>query len=104
MKVAALNAMLVGTFGMIDGAHAQLSPSFRAPCAERQTLASWCPVQLSQEGWSLKYETESPRDLMDSHWRYEVWTREQSAVVCALVDGRGGIRVNACTELSEVHR
>jgi len=104
MRVAAFNVMLAGTFGLATGAQAQPSPSFHAACADEPTLASWCPAQLSREGWSLKYKTESPPDLMDAHWRYEVWIREQLAVVCALVDGRGGVRVNACTELSEVDR
>jgi hypothetical protein len=104
MKAAAFNAVLAGTFGLVGGAHAQVSPSFHSACPDGTTIASWCPAQLSKEGWKLKYETESPRDLMDAHWRYEIWVGEQSAVICALVDGRGGVRVNDCGELSEVDR
>jgi hypothetical protein len=99
----ALTAMLAGTFGLVGGAHAQLSQSFHAACPKAPTIASWCPDQLSKEGWTLKYKTESSPEMMDVYWRYEVWTREKLAVVCALVGGRGGNRVNDCKELSEVH-
>jgi hypothetical protein len=104
MKPLALNAILAGMFGFIGGAQAQISPSFHSACPESKTVANWCPAQLSQEGWKLKYETESPRDLMDSFWRYEVWIRERTAIVCALVGGRDGLRINGCNELSEVNR
>ena len=103
MRMQALTAILAGTFGLVGGAHAQLSQSFRAACPKASTVASWCPDQLSKEGWTLKYMTESPLEMMDLYWRYEVWTREKLAVVCALVGGRGGLRVNDCKELSEVH-
>jgi hypothetical protein len=104
MRQVALNAILASTFGLVGGAQAQISPSFYSACPERTTIARWCPSQLSKEGWKLKYQSESPRDLMDSYWRYEVWIREQVAAVCALIGGRGGIRVNDCTELNEVDR
>jgi hypothetical protein len=104
MRQVALNAILAGTFGLVGDAHAQISPSFHSACPEPTTIARWCPPQLSKEGWKLKYKSESPRDLMDSSWLYEVWVREQVAVVCALVSGRGGIRINDCRELNEVDR
>jgi hypothetical protein len=104
VRTAVLQVIFAATFGIIGGAQAQISPSFYSACPERTTIASWCPAQLSKEGWKLVYETESPRDLMDASWRYEVWIREPLAVVCALVGGRGGIRVNNCRELSEVAR
>jgi hypothetical protein len=103
VRTVALTAILAGTFGLIGSAHAQPSQSFRSACPDKPTLARWCPDQVSKEGWSLKYKTESSQDLMDVYWRYEVWTRERLAVVCALVGGRGGVRVNSCQELSEVH-
>lgn len=103
MRMVALTAILAGTFGLVGGAHAQLSQSFRAACPAAPASASWCPDQLSKEGWTLKYRTESSQDVMDAYWRYEVWTREKLAVVCALVSNRGGDRVNGCKELREVH-
>ena len=102
MRVPALTAILAATVGLAGGAHAQLSPSFLSACTEK--AASWCPQRISREGWTLKYEAESPKDLMDAYWRYEVWTREKLAVVCVLAGGRGGIRMNGCKELSEVHQ
>jgi len=104
MKGGAFSAMLAGTFGLAGGAYAQLSPAFRSACPEAQTLASWCPAQLSQQGWTLKYKSESPQDLMDAYWRYEVWTREGSAALCEFNGGRGGPKANRCIELSEVGR
>jgi hypothetical protein len=59
---------------------------------------------LSKEGWKLKYESVSPRDLMDLSWRYEVWIRERAAVLCGLSGSRGGRKMNFCKELSEVDR
>jgi hypothetical protein len=96
-----LNAIMLSAFGVAGAAQAQLSPAFQRCPGEMTKAFNWCPAQLSQEGWRLKYETESPRDLMDSYWRYEVWIRERLAVVCAMVGGRSGIRINGCKELKE---
>ena len=101
MRTLAIGAMLVGASGFA-GAQAQIPSSLYSGCPERKTIDNWCPAQLVKDGWKLKYETESPRDLADSYWRYQVWTRERLAVVCALVGGRGGIRINGCEELKEV--
>ena len=103
MRMMALTAILAGTFGLIGGAHAQLSQSFHSACPGKPTSANWCPDQISKEGWTLKYKTEIPQDLMDVHYRYEVWTREKQAVVCVQRSARSVDRVNSCTELSEVH-
>jgi hypothetical protein len=102
----ALNAVLAGTFGFVSGADAQVPPAFSSSksCPDRTTGGVWCPSQLSKEGWKLKYQSDSPRDLADAYWRYEVWAREPVTVVCALVGGRGGIRVNDCQVLNEVDR
>jgi hypothetical protein len=59
---------------------------------------------LSKEGWKLKYESVSPRDLMDVSWRYEVWVRERAAVLCGLSANRGARTSKFCKELSEVDR
>jgi hypothetical protein len=104
--MVALTAILAGTFGLIGGAHAQLSQAFRAACDGSPTGARWCPGQISKEGWTLKYKAESPQDMADGYSRYEVWIREKLAVVCVqLVSERSGSRsrVNSCQELSEVH-
>jgi hypothetical protein len=100
----ALTAILAGMFGLTGGAHAQLSQSFHSACPGKRASASWCPDQISKEGWTLKYKTESPQDLMDVYYRYEVWIREKLAVVCVQRGVRGVDRVNSCTELSEVHQ
>jgi hypothetical protein len=97
-------AILAGAGCFAGGAQAQLPVSFSSPCPERKTIGNWCPPQLSKEGWTLKYESASPPDLMDAYWRYEVWIRERSAVLCELSGGRGGIKTNFCKELSEVNR
>ena len=104
MRMLALTAVVAGAIGLANGAHAQLPPSFHSGCADETTVASWCPQQILREGWTLKYEAESPKGLMDAYWRYEVWAREKLAVVCVLTGGRGGIRMNGCQELSEVHQ
>jgi hypothetical protein len=106
VKQVALNAILVSTFGLIGGANAQMSPAFSSykSCPDRTMGGVWCPSQLSKEGWKLKYQSDNPRDLADLYWRYEVWAREQTVVLCALVGGRGGIRVNDCQVLNEVDR
>ena len=100
----AATAILAGTFSLIGDAHAQLSQSFQSACPGSQSSARWCPGQISKEGWALKYKTESPQDLMDVYYRYEVWTREKLAVVCVQRSARGGGRVNSCTELNEVQQ
>ena len=69
-------------------------------------MERWCPSQLSKDGWKLRFKSESPKDLMDKFWKYEVWIRAQSAVVCALEVGYapGTPLVNECHELIEVER
>jgi hypothetical protein len=105
MRKLALTAILAGMFGLTGGAQAQLSQSFHSACPGKPASASWCPDQISKEGWTLKYKTESSQDLMDVYYRYEVWIREKLAVVCVeLRSGRGGGRANACQELSEAHQ
>jgi hypothetical protein len=104
MRMVALIAMLTGPLGLIGSAHAHLTQSFRLACAGSRLSIVWCPDQISKEGWTLKYKTESPQDLMDAYWRYEVWTREKMAIVCVQSGGRGGMRINSCKELSEVDR
>lgn len=104
MRMLALTAVLAGTFGLLGSAQAQLSQSFHAACPGKPASARWCPDQLSKEGWTLKYRSESPQDLMDAYWLYEVWTREKLAVVCVQLGGRGRDRVNSCKELNEVHQ
>jgi hypothetical protein len=83
-------------------AQAQLTTGFYSENCPERTSARWCPSQLSQAGWTLKYNSSSPADLMDAYWRYEIWIRERAAVVCVLIGGRGGERVNTCQALSEV--
>jgi hypothetical protein len=102
VKHVATSAMLAGAIFCAGSAQAQLPAAFTKACAERTTIANWCPTQVKSEGWKLKYETENPRDLADAYWRYEVWVRDQSAVLCVLVGGRSGILINHCEELSEV--
>jgi hypothetical protein len=104
MRVLALTATLAATLCVVDGAHAQLSQASRSPCPNSSTIDSWCPAQLSKEGWTLKYRTQSPKEMADASWRYEVWTREKLAVVCVMEAGRRHIRMNGCRELSEVHQ
>jgi hypothetical protein len=102
MRALALIVIFAGVVGAVVSADAQLSQSFRSACTEKRTVASWCAQGVSREGWTLKYRAESPGDLMDAYWLYEVWTREKLAVVCVLTGGRGSISMNACQELSEV--
>ena len=101
MRILALVAGLAAIVSTVSSAHAVLPNSFLSACAEKSTIG-WCPKGASREGWTLKYQAESPKDLADAYWRYEVWTREKLAVVCVLSGGRGGVRMNACQELSEV--
>jgi hypothetical protein len=99
-----LGACAVGAFGFSACAHAQESPTFSSDNCPEKSAARWCPPVLSKEGWKLRYEAESPRDLMDIYWRYEIWIREPVAVVCIFEGGRAGIRVNGCRTLNEVER
>jgi hypothetical protein len=100
MRLAA-SAMLAGTVCCVGSAHAQLPGAFRKACPEAKTVERWCAPQAVSEGWKLKYKNESPPNEMDGYSRYEVWVRDQVAVLCMFVGTRGGTRINYCSELSE---
>jgi hypothetical protein len=86
-------------------AAAQSSAAFNTTeCPDRSSADRWCRTQLVKEGWTLKYKSESPSNLMDVYWMHEVWLRERTAVLCSHVGGRGGIRINECQILEEVVR
>jgi hypothetical protein len=99
-----LGTYLLGAIGFSAGAYAQDTSAFHPDSCPEETATRWCPPLLSKEGWKLRYESESPRDLMDLYWKYQIWMREQAAVACILVGGRGGIRVNNCQTLNEVEQ
>jgi len=97
-------AIVLVAIGFSAGAQAQdLSAFYPNSCPER-TATRWCPPLLSKDGWKLRYEAESPRDLMDVYWRYEIWLRERAAVACIFQGGRGGVRVNDCKTMNEVEQ
>jgi hypothetical protein len=104
MSRLVLGAFVLGAIGFSAGAHAQDLSAFYPDSCPESTDTRWCPPLLSKEGWKLRYEAESPRDLMDVYWRYEIWLRERAAVACIFQGGRGGIRVNDCTTLKEVEQ
>jgi hypothetical protein len=99
-----LGTYVLGAIGFSAGAYAQDLSAFYPDSCPESTATRWCPPLLSKEGWKLRYEAESPRDLMDVYWKYEIWMREQAAVVCIFKGGRGGIRVNDCQTLNEVEQ
>src|ERR1700710_2870170 len=86
----------------LTSAHAQMPDGFDAQKCPEPRITSWCPSQLSKDGWALKYSSNSPQELMGAYWRYEVWTRQQLAVGCVLVGGGRDVRVNECHPLTEV--
>ena len=67
-----------------------------------KSIQRWCVPKLRQGGWTLKYKTESPADLVDVGWLVEVWIKGSDALVCELKSGRGVPRSNGCYSLSEV--
>jgi hypothetical protein len=104
MSRLVLAAFILVAFGFSAGAHAQESSAFSSENCPESTAAGWCPPLLSKEGWKLRYKTENPPNLMDVYWRYEIWMREQAAVVCIFEGGRAGIHVNGCRTLNEVEQ
>ena len=74
---------------------------FSEACPQ-QAVQRWCVPTLRQGGWTLKYRTESPKDLPDVSWLIEVWVRGADALMCELKTGRGGVRSNGCYSLTEV--
>jgi hypothetical protein len=102
MSRIALGAFAFCALGFSASAHAQELSDFYADGCPESLVTRWCPPLLSKEGWKLRYKAESPRDLMDVYWLYEIWMRERAAVVCAFLGGRAGIRENGCKTLNEV--
>ncbi len=92
----------LSAIGLAGTVNAQgMSPFNTSDCVDR-TSAHWCPSQAGQQGWKLTYKSESPRDLMDKYWNYEIWMRADAAVLCMFEEGRGGIRVDRCFDLRGV--
>jgi hypothetical protein len=67
-------------------------------CPERTALR-WCRPMLKEQGWQLKYAKESPRELMDKSYIYEVWVKDEVALVCLFEGGRGGIGRDDCISI-----
>ena len=61
-----------------------------------KSIQRWCVSKHKQGGWTLKYKTESPADLVDVGWLVEVWVKGRDALVCELKTGRGVPRSNGC--------
>jgi hypothetical protein len=97
-------AFILAVFVFGSYANAQESSDFSSDNCPEKTAARWCPPLLSKEGWKLRYKTESPQDLADAYWRYEIWMRGPAAVVCIFEGDRAGIRVDGCRTLHEVER
>jgi hypothetical protein len=102
MNKLVLGAFVLGAFGFGARVHAQESSAFHTGSCPESTGTNWCAPLLSNEGWRLRYKSESPSDLMDLFWRYEIWVKEKAAVACIFEGGRGGTRINRCQTLSEV--
>ena len=94
-----LAAVLASSGGASAGS--SVDDWFSESCAEK-TVQRWCVSLLRQGSWTLKYRTESPKDLADVAWIIEVWIKGADALVCELKTGRGGVRSNGCYSLTEV--
>ncbi len=71
-------------------------------CSEK-TQARWCVPLLRAGGWTLKYRSTNPEDLLDVFWLIEVWVKGSDALVCEYKGGRGGVRSNGCYSAVEVN-
>ena len=102
MRRLAAIAMIAETVCGVRNAQAQLPAAFHKACPDAKTTERWCPPQALNEGWKLKYKSESPKNLADKYWRYEVWVHNEAAAVCMFLGGYAGTKINYCQELREV--
>jgi hypothetical protein len=100
MRIGARAIVLLSAVDLAGGAHAQSTfPSNASGCPER-TVAVWCPSQAEQQGWNVKFKSETPHEMADAYWKFEVWVRERDTILCMLEGGR--VRINRCVPLQEV--
>jgi hypothetical protein len=86
----------------ISSTHAQNMYLDTKECPDRTRVERWCALQLEQQGWMLKYRSESPSNLADAYWYHEIWVRGDSALMCRLDLARAMVRSNGCEVLREV--
>jgi hypothetical protein len=90
------------TVAMTAAAMAQEVSPFNTDDCPEQPGYRWCASKASAAGWRLKYQSESPANLMDASWRIEVWVRGHEAMLCDYHAGRGRAPSSFCRELEEV--
>jgi hypothetical protein len=101
--IFAVAGLLLGVLAASASVRAESSKDdwFDEECVPKAVQRS-CVPKLKQGGWTLKYQTVSPADLVDVGWLVEVWVKGSDALVCELKTGRGVPRSNGCYSLSEV--
>jgi hypothetical protein len=92
------------TAAMSAAAFAQtpVPPAFNTGDCPTQTAWHWCASKAQAAGWTLRYQSVSPANLMDLAWRTEVWVHAHQAMLCEYRAGRAGTGVNTCQALEEV--
>jgi hypothetical protein len=83
-------------------AQTQVPSAFNTGDCPAHTAWRWCASKAKAEGWTLRYQSVSPANLMDLSWRTEVWVNAHQAILCEYRAGRAGVGVNTCQTLEEV--
>jgi len=92
----------LATAALSAAAVAQAPSPFNTGDCPAQTAWRWCASKAQAEGWTLRYQSVSPANLMDLTWRTEIWVRARQAMLCEYRAGRAGVGLNTCQALEEV--
>ncbi len=100
MPISVLTAL--ATMSTAGAAAQPLPNAFDTQDCPEPSVFRWCASQAKRSGWTVTHRDQSPADLMDVSWLYELWQRDRAVVLCMYSGGRGGDRVNLCRALDEV--
>ena len=70
-------------------------------CPEHE-IGEWCRSRLRSDGWVLKYNSFSPKGMLDTSWSTEVWIKEGNALLCQARFIQGAALANRCELLTTI--